>query len=80
MSRIKMGEDPTNLEEGLPDVQLFIVRITNRHFEDIIHFLMTRTTPKGYTTQQKKELVVCAIEFFVIVGHLHKIGFDEVLR
>lgn len=50
LSRIKTGEEPTNLE-GLPDVQLFVVCVTYGHFEDIIHYLMTRTTPEGYTVQ-----------------------------
>lgn len=51
LSHIKTREETTNLEEGLLDAQLFVVRITNSHFEDIIHFLMTRTTLEGYTNQ-----------------------------
>lgn len=49
LSRIKNGEEPTNLEEGLPNAQLYAVNVTNGHFEDIIHFLTTRTTPPGYS-------------------------------
>lgn len=49
--RIETGEEPTNLEEGLPSMQLFAVRITDGHFEDIIHFLMTGIGPEGYTIQ-----------------------------
>lgn len=47
---IETREEPTNLEEGLPNVQLFEVRITHSHFEDIIHSLMTRAAPEGYTS------------------------------
>ena len=47
---IETEEDPTNLEEGLLDAQLFIVCIMDHHFEDIIHFLMTGTALEGYTT------------------------------
>lgn len=79
MSRIKTGEEPSNLEEGLPDAHLFVVRIAGRHFEDIIHFLITRTTPEGYYVQQKKELVVHVVDFSVIAGHLYKMGIDDVL-
>ena len=54
------------------------------HFEDIIHFLTTGTALEGYTVQQKKELVVRAINFFVIVGHLYKMGlmkyYDDMYR
>ena len=51
LSCIETGEEPTNLEEGLHDMQLFALRITDGHFEDIIHFLMIGTTPEGYTIQ-----------------------------
>ena len=58
LSRIETGEEPTNLEKGLPDAQLFAVRIADGHFKDIIHFLTIGTAPKEYSIQQKKELVV----------------------
>lgn len=38
LSQIQNGKEPKNLEEGLPDVQLYAVHIMNDHFEDIIHF------------------------------------------
>ena len=71
--------DPTNLEEGLPDMQLFAVHITDSHFEDIIHFLRMGMDLEGYTNQQKKELVVHATDFSIIAGHLYKMGLDEIL-
>ena len=80
LSRIENGEESTNLEEGLPDAQLYAVRVADGHFEDMIHFLMTGTASEGYTIQQKKELVVRTTDFFVIAGHLYKMGSDEVLR
>ena len=49
LSHIETGEEPTSLEEGLPDAQLFVVRIENGHFEDKIHFFMTGTASKGYS-------------------------------
>ena len=80
LSQIDTCEEPTNLEEGLPDAQLFLVYVTDGHFEDIIIFLTIGTAPKEYTIQQKKELVVCMADFFVIAGHLYKMGNDEILR
>jgi len=53
---------------------------TDGYFEDIIHFLTTRTAPEGYTIQQKKELVACTTDFSVITAHLYKMGCDEILR
>eukprot|EP00253_Pinus_taeda_P003223 PITA_03223 len=45
LSRIDNGEEPTNLEEGLPDAQLYAVCIMDGNFEDIVYFLTTGTTP-----------------------------------
>lgn len=45
-----------------------------------IHFLTTGTTLKEYSVQQKKELVVHAVDFSVIVGHLYRMGNYEILR
>lgn len=80
LSRIKIGEEPSSLEDGLPDAQVFAVCITDNYFTNIIQLLMTRTSLKGYTTQQKKELVVHAKDFLVIVGNLYKMGFNEILQ
>lgn len=44
-SCIEIQEEPTNLEEGLPNKKLFVVHIVDNHFEDIIHFLVTCTAP-----------------------------------
>ena len=49
LSCIEIGEEPTILEEGLPDVQLFVVCVVDGHFEDIIHFLTTGTALEGYS-------------------------------
>jgi len=48
LTRIEDGEELTNLEEGLPDAQLYAVHVMDGHFEDIIHFLTTGTVPQGY--------------------------------
>ena len=56
------------------------MHVADGHFEDIIHFLMTGTVPKGYYVQQKKELVVHATDFSVIARHLYKMGNDEILQ
>jgi len=54
LSHIETSEEPTSLEEGLPNAQLFVVHVANRHFEDIIHFLTTGTTPKEYSVQLQR--------------------------
>ena len=36
LSCIENGEEPTNIEDGLPDVQLFQVKITNDYYGPIV--------------------------------------------
>jgi len=56
-----------------------MVRIVDNNFVDIIHFLSTRMALEGYTSQQKKELVVLVVDFLVNVGNLYKMGADKIL-
>jgi len=78
-SRIENGEECTNIEEGQPDVKLFIVRVYDDHFIDIILFLATSIAPLEYTSEQEKELVVQYTNFSLITGQLYKMGLDEIL-
>ena len=80
LSRIDSGEEPSNLDDNLPDVQLFSIQITDDYYADIIHFLTTELAPEEFTKQQKKQLVVKAADFTLIAGQLYKLGPDEVLR
>ena len=79
LSRIEIGEEPTSLEDNLPDAQFFSIQIVDDYFRDIIEFLMTGTAPEEFTTQQKKQLVVKAADFTLIAGQLYKLGRDEIL-
>ena len=80
LSRIDSGEEPSNLEDNLPDVQLFSIQIIDDYYADIIHFLTTGLAPDEFTKQQKKQLVVKVADFTLIAGQLYKLGPDEVLR
>jgi hypothetical protein len=74
------GEEPTNLEEMLPDAQLLAIRKIDDYFTKIVQFLSTGMAPSEYTLLQKKKLVVHAADFSLIVRHLYKMGPDEILR
>ena len=50
LSRLESGEEPTSLEDCLPDAQLFSIQIVHDQFQDIIHFLTTGTMLESYTT------------------------------
>ena len=80
LSRIESGEEPGNLEDNLPDAQLFYVQIADEYYADIIQFLTTGVAPDEFTKQQKKQLVVKAADFTLIAGCLYKLGLDEVLH
>ena len=45
LSRVTNGEEPTNLEDNFPDVQLFLVHVVDKYFVDIIEYLSTVVPP-----------------------------------
>jgi hypothetical protein len=80
LSRVTNGEEPTNFEDTFPDVQLFSVKITDDYFFDIIEYLSTGTAPHELNTMQRKNLVFREVDYQLIVGHLYKMGADNILR
>jgi hypothetical protein len=78
--RLEHGEEPTSLEDTLPDVEILTIRNIDDHFTDIVQFLSTCMAPSEYTISQKKKLVVRIADFSLIVGQPYKIGPNEILR
>jgi hypothetical protein len=70
LSRLEHGEEPTSLEDTLPDAQLLAIRKVDDHFTEIVQFLSTGMTPHKYTIIQKKQLVVRIADFSLIAGQL----------
>ena len=66
LSHVVNGEEPTNIDDGLPDAQLFWVDVTDDLYAPIIQFLSTGVTPADMSTSQKKQLVVKASDFQLI--------------
>ena len=79
LSRIENSEEPTNIDDGFPYAQLFRVEVADDHYAPIIQFLSTGVTPTDMSINQKKQLVIKAFDFQLIVGQLYKIGSDEIL-
>jgi hypothetical protein len=50
LSRVTNGEEPTNLEDTFPDVQLFLVQIADGFFSNIIEYLSTGNAPQEFNT------------------------------
>jgi hypothetical protein len=80
LSRLEHGEEPTNMKDTLPYAQLLAIRKMDDHFIDIVQFLSIGMAPSEYTISQKKQPVVCAVDFSLIAGQLYKMGHDEILR
>ena len=63
LSLIETGEEPTNIDDGFPDAQLFRVDIADDHYAPIIQFLATGVALRDMSTSPKKQLVVKALDF-----------------
>jgi hypothetical protein len=59
---------------------LFSTQIVDEYFANIIEFLSTGFAPREFTTVHSKNLVVRAVEYQLIGGHLYKIGTYNILR
>ena len=70
LSRLEHGEEPTSLEDTLPDTQLLAIRRVDDHFYKRVQFLSTRMARSKYTIIQKKQLVVCTAYFSLISRQL----------
>jgi hypothetical protein len=80
LSRLEHGEEPTSLEDTLPDAQLLAIKRVDDHFAEIVQFLSIGMAPSDYTIIHKKQLVVRAADFSLIAGQLYKMGPNEILR
>jgi hypothetical protein len=80
LSMLEHGEEPTSLEDTLPDSQLLAIIKSDDHFVEIVQFMSTGMPPLEYTIIHKKQLVVCSVDFQLIVRQLYNMGLDEILR
>ena len=48
--RLESGEELVNLDDSIPDAQLFAIMMFDGHYRDIIHFFITRYGPEGLNT------------------------------
>ena len=56
------------LDDSLNDEKLFVITMIYDHYKYIIHLLSMGYPPEGFSTAQKKQLVVHATYFQLIVG------------
>jgi hypothetical protein len=79
LSRITNGEEPTNLEDKFPDVQLFSFQVVDEYFFDIIEYLSIGTVPHNFNIVKKKNPVVRVASCQLITIHLYKMGANNIL-
>lgn len=79
LSWIEIGEEQSNLEEGLLDVHLFAIHLVDRHFVDIIHFLSTGMAFEGYTKIKRNNFSWVQPIFRSLWDIYTKINVDEIL-
>jgi hypothetical protein len=80
LSRILSREDVGILDEILSDAHLFAVKMVDDYFADIGNFLSIGMAPSDMTVAHKKQLVVKATNYQLIVENLYKLGADGILR
>ena len=79
MSRIESGEDPTGIEDDLPDAHLFRVEAIPSELVEIGQYLQEGKALDHYSEKRKTILPIKATPFTLINGNLYKLGLDDVL-
>ena len=80
MLRIDTGEEPTGVEDDLPDAHLFQIEAILAELKEIAQFLEDGQAPKGMSTKKKQILATKAAPYSLINGFLYKMGLDDILR
>ena len=80
LSRIDTGEEPTRVEDDLPDVHLFRIEVVPVELEEITQLLENRQAPEGMNMKKKQILAMKAAPYSLINGFLYKMGLDDILR
>jgi hypothetical protein len=63
LSSILSGKDAGNLYDNLPNAQLFVVKMVDDYFSDIVQFLSKGMAPLDMAVAQKKKLVVKSTDY-----------------
>ena len=78
MSRVESGEDPTGIDDDLPDAHLFRVEAIPSKLVEIGQYLQEGKASDHYS-EKKKILTIKYAPFTLINGNLYKLGLDDVL-
>jgi hypothetical protein len=67
------------VDDQLPYAYLFKVESIPNYLCNITLFLSMGVNPQGYSATLKRYLVVCATNYQLIIGHMYKLGLDNIL-
>ena len=77
LSWIDIGEEPTGVEDDLPDAHLFWIEAVPTELEEIAQFLESGQAPKGMSMKKKQILAMKDVLYSLVNGFLYKIGLDD---
>ena len=80
LSRIDTGEEPTGINDELPNSHLFHIEAVPEELEEISQFLETGQAPEGLNTKKKQILAMKDAPYSLINGFLYKMELDGILR
>jgi len=80
LSRLESGESGGPIYDHLLDVDLFCINSIPNYLSDISLFLTIGTTLEGYSTTQKRRLVVHTTDYQLIAGQPYKLGLDNICK
>ena len=80
MSRIDIGEEPTGVEDDLPDAHLFQIEVVSTELEEIAQFLENGQASEGMSMKKKQILAMKAAPYSLINKFLYKMSLDDILQ
>jgi hypothetical protein len=80
LSRLESRESGGEMDDKIPDIDLFRIEAIPEYLEDIIVFLSTGTYLETYSATKKRHMVVHATDYQLIFGQLYKLGLNIILR
>lgn len=80
LSHLDTEENEGAIDDWFLDVDQFRIDEIPDHLEEITTLLIRGHCLEGYTTTQRWNLVVRAVDYHLIVGHHYKMGLDQILR
>ena len=79
LSKVESGEDPTGIDDDLPDAHLFRVEEIPAELEEIGQYLQEGKSLDHYSEKKKKILTIKVTPYTLINGNLYKLGLDGIL-